>query len=76
MTERLGTDAEEVTKVLVREGVPRNLIKPALELAREQGGFTIFAIVDALTRLNQTIRFAGDRMEADATVAALLALAA
>jgi len=76
MTERLGTDAEEVSKVLVREGVPRNLIKPALELAREQGGFTIFAIVDALTRLNQTIRFAGDRMEADATVAALLALAA
>ena len=76
MTEKLGSDSDEVTKVLAREGVPRSLIKPALELAREQGGFTIFSIVDALTRLNQTIRFAGDRMEADATVAALLALAA
>ncbi len=37
--------------------------------------YTIFAVVDALTRLTQDIRYAGDRLEADAKAASLLALA-
>lgn len=75
MTERLGDDAAEVAKVLVREGIPANLTKQALEIAREQGGFTIFSLVDALTRVTQKIQYAGDRMEADSKVSSLLALA-
>lgn len=76
MTERLGDDAEAVMKILAKEGIPRHLANQALEIAQEQGAFTIFALVDALTRLTQTIVYAGDRMEADAKVSALLALAA
>jgi hypothetical protein len=75
MIERLGDDAVEVAKVLVREGIPANLTKQALEIAREQGGFTIFSLVDALTRVTQKIQYAGDRMEADSKVSSLLALA-
>ncbi len=76
MTERLGSDADEVMKVLAKEGIPRHLANQALEIAKTQGAFTIFALVDALTRLTQNIVYAGDRMEADVKVSALLALAA
>ncbi len=75
MTERLGDNADAVMKVLAKEGIPRHLANQALEIAKEQGAFTIFALVDALTRLTQTICYAGDRMEADAKVSSLLALA-
>ena len=51
------------------------VLKDAMEIARAQGGFTIFALVDALTRLTQRFTFAADRAEADAKVARLLSLA-
>jgi len=76
MTTRLGDDAEEVAKVLKREGIPQGLGKKALEIARKQGAFTIFAVVDALTRLTQEVRYAGDRSSLDQKVSSLLALAA
>jgi hypothetical protein len=75
MTEKLGDDAEAVMKELAKRGIPRGLAKTALEIAEEKGAFTIFAIVDALTRLTQKATYAGDRAEADAKVASLLALA-
>lgn len=76
MCERLGSDEEEVTKVLSAEKIPRGLIKDAMEIARQRGGFTIFALVDALTKLSQKVNYAGDRTELDARVGQLLALAA
>jgi hypothetical protein len=76
MVTRLGDEADEVAKVLKREGVPQGLAKKALELARQQGAFTIFAVVDALTRLTQELIYAGDRTELDQKVASLLSLAA
>ncbi len=76
MTERLGTDSDEVTKVLAAEKIPRHLIKDAMEIARAQGGFTIFTLVDALTKLSQKVQHAGDRTELDVKVGQLLALAA
>ena len=75
MTERLGDDADEVMKVLTRHGVTRQLGKEALQLAREQGAFTIFALVDALTRIAGRLRHAGDRSEVDQKASSLLALA-
>ena len=75
MQESLGADAESVAKELARNGIPRGLARDAIEIARQQGGFTIFALVDALTRLTQKAKYAGDRVEADSKVAALLALA-
>jgi len=75
MTAKLGDDAEEVVKRLGQEGIPRHLIKDAMDIARHQGGFTIFALVDALTRLSQKVTLAGDRMELDAKIGQLLSLA-
>ena len=76
MTEQLGSDAEDVTKALTAKRIPRTLIKDAMEIARKQGGFTIFSIVDALTKLSQKVRYAGDRTELEAKIGQLLALAA
>ena len=75
MQESLGADAESVAKELARNGIPRNLACDAIEIARQQGAFTIFALVDALTRLTQKAKYAGDRVAADAKAASLLALA-
>ena len=75
MQTRLGSDSEEVGKELTKHGIPQHYIKDALEIARAQGGFTIFALVDALTRLTQRVTFVADRAEADFKVAQLLSLA-
>ena len=76
MGKSLGIDADTVAKQLAQHGIPRNLAKQATEIARQQGSFTIYALVDALTRLTQQAKFVGDRVEADAKAASLLALAA
>jgi hypothetical protein len=75
MQERLGPDSESVVKELAKNGIARNLARDAIEIVRPEGAFTIFALVDALTRLTQKAKYAGDRVEADAKVASLLALA-
>lgn len=75
MTEKLGADADEVAKRLGQEGIPRGLIKEALEIARAQGGFTIFSVVDALTRISSRVQLAGDRTDLDAKIGQLLSLA-
>jgi hypothetical protein len=49
----------------------RSSVAPA-----QRGKFTIFAFVDALTRLGAQEQNAGDRTEADARASTLLALAA
>ena len=76
METRLGDDAEEVEEVLAKAGVNQMLRKQALELAREQGRCTIFALVDALTRLSGEFKNAGDRNEADQKAGRLLELVA
>ena len=75
MKSRLGTDADEAAKTLLENGIPRNLCRKALEMAQQQGAFTIFSVVDALTRLSQQTRFAGDRAEMDSRIGNLLELA-
>jgi hypothetical protein len=74
-TTKLGADAEEVLQVLSAGKIPAQLAKDALEIARQQGQFTIFALVDALTRLSQRIRYAGDRTDIDGRIGALLEMA-
>ena len=48
----------------------------ALKIAEQQGRLTIFAVVDALTRIAGQMKNAGDRTAADTKSASLLALAA
>lgn len=76
MQESVGQDGENATKFLFQHGIPRNLVKQAVEKIAEAGErFTLWTLVDTLTRLTQEVRYAGDRTEADIKVAQLLALA-
>lgn len=76
MHTQLGQSSDEVLKVLGQHGITKALANEALRLAKQQGGFTIFSVVDALTRLTQKHENAGDRAAADIRSASLLALAA
>jgi len=77
MAAKLGDDAEEAIKALVQNGIPLGLGRAAVETAQERGQrFTVFSLVDALTRLAQDQKNAGDRTEIDVKAGALLALAA
>ena len=73
MRTRLGDDADEVLKTLRQRGINAKMASEAIDLA--QGRFTVFALVDALTRLAGRIRNAGDRFEVDQRTGSLLALA-
>lgn len=75
MGQKLGDDADEVLKVLTKHGLTGKLAKEALEVAQQRGAFTVFAVVDALTRLAGRLENAGDRSEADTRASVLLALA-
>jgi len=76
METKVGDDADEARKALSQAGISRSLGNKALELAREQGRFTVFSLVDALTRLSRQIVNAGDRTEVDQKAGKLLTLAA
>lgn len=76
METTLGGDAEEVLKALGQNGIPRTLAKEAVEIAGTQGRFTIFAMVDALTRIAGKVVNAGERLLVDQKAAGLLSLAA
>jgi predicted GNAT family acetyltransferase len=75
METRLGSSSDEVLKVLAKQGITRTLAKEALEVARTHGAFTIFAVVDALTRISGKLANAGERSEVDQKASALLSLA-
>ena len=75
MVTTLGSDAEETQKALSQNGIPRALIKEAMEIAQEKGRFTVFSLVDALTRIAGKIVNAGERIAVDQKAAGLLALA-
>ena len=73
MQTQLGDDADEVQKILRQRGINAKMAREAMDLV--EGRFTIFAIVDALTRLAGRIRNAGDRFDVDQRAGSLLALA-
>ena len=72
----LGTDPDEVGKVLNQNGVPRRLAKQAIEAAATQGRFTVLALVNALARITRSIVNAGERTDTERQVSKLLTLAA
>ena len=76
MQTRLGDDADDVITELAKHGIAKSVADKAIEIARQQGAFTIFALVDALTQLSGSVENAGDRTEADQRAARLLAAAA
>jgi hypothetical protein len=75
MRTRYGHDAKEVIEQMVGAGFMKNLATRAASIAEKKGRFSIWSVVDALTQANREHAFAGNRSEADAKAATLLALA-
>jgi len=75
MAATLGESSDEVLKMLSGRGITRSVAKEALKLAQESGRFTVFSVVDALTRLNGRMKHVGERTDADVKAASLLAMA-
>ncbi|MFO0807574.1 MAG: DUF932 domain-containing protein [Gemmataceae bacterium] len=73
MTQTVG-DAEEVIALLARHDIRGRVAKEALEAAKRQGRFTVFSLVDALTRLAGEMKFVGDRTDLDQKASKLLSL--
>ena len=74
MVERLGSDADGVSRILSGKKFPRHLIDEAIRMSQRKG-FTIFSMVDALTKLSQTMSFAAERTKLDFKISQLLSLA-
>jgi hypothetical protein len=72
----LGEDAEQVTEALRKQGIGPRLAKQAIELVPPWQTYSVFSIVDSLTRLAGRIANAGDRLLVDQKAASLLSLAA
>ncbi len=77
MQEQLGTDADEVTKSLLKHGLGKQAVTRAIKQLGDAGKpFTLWNLVDTLAQQNVSLTYAGDRMDADQKVAKLLGLAA
>ena len=76
MATPFGSDAEEVRKELAKHGVSSRLAEQVVQLAGGQASYSVFAIVDAMTRIAGRYENAGDRLVVDQKAASLLSLAA
>jgi hypothetical protein len=77
MEQKLGDDAEDVLKALAKHGMAQKLAKRAVEAVEQgKGRFTLFTVIDALTRLARELPNAGDRSAADEQASRLLSLVA
>ena len=76
MATPLGQDAEEVQKVLIANGIGKRFAEQATALSGPNSAFSIFSMVDALTRIAGRYDNAGDRLTLDLKAARLLSLAA
>lgn len=71
----IGQDADEVRKHLAKHGVSSRLAEQAIELVTPWETYSVFSIVDALTRIAGRSQNAGDRLLVDQKAASLLSLA-
>jgi len=77
MQQKLGDDANEVAKTLLKYDLGKEVVARAMKQLGDAGKpFTLWNLVDALTQQNVSLTYAGDRLDADQTVAKLLTLAA
>jgi hypothetical protein len=72
----LGGSRDDTMKALAGREIPQTFIREALNTVTASGSrFTVFAMVDALTRISGLIRYAGNRAEIDSRIGRLLTLA-
>jgi hypothetical protein len=72
----LGEDAEQVTEALRKQGIGPRLAEQAIKLVPPWQTYSVFSIVDSLTRIAGRYENAGDRLLVDQKAASLLSLAA
>ena len=72
----LGGNAEEATQALRQQGIGPRLAEQAIKLVPPWKTYSVFAVVDALTRIAGAHENASDRLVMDQKAAALLSLAA
>ena len=72
MDTMIGSDVEEATTVLRREGIRPDIVERVLSAGAD---VTLFGVVDAITKLARNIPNAGDRLALDSKAAAVLASA-
>lgn len=71
----LSDEAEDVLKAVGRT-VPKHLVEEACDLCHREGRrFSVWALVEALTRLNREVVYAGQRNDRDRMAASLFTLA-
>ena len=75
MATPFGNDAEEVHKLLGKHGVSSRLAEQVVQIAGQRTPYTLFGVVDALTRIAGRYENAGDRLVVDQKAASLLSLA-
>ena len=75
MATPFGEDADEVRQTLAKHGVSSRLADQAIELVAPWETYSVFGIVDALTRIAGRSQNAGDRLLVDQKAASLLSLA-
>ena len=76
MQTRFGADADEVVGELRSRGIGQRLADEAVQLVPAWSEYSLFAIVDALTRIAGRSENAGDRLIIDQQAASLLSMAA
>ncbi len=70
-----GEDAEEVRKLLGKQGISSRLAQKIVEIVEEKASYSVFSIVDAMTRIAGRYENAGDRLIVDQKAGSLLSLA-
>ena len=75
MATPFGEDVEEVHKLLGKHGISSRLAEQVVQIAGQRTPYTLFGVVDALTRIAGRYENAGDRLVVDQKAASLLSLA-
>ena len=66
--------AVDYLNAAMEDGDPDVLLVALRDVVKAQGGFTIWSVVDALTRLARESRYVGNRTVADQKAASLLTM--
>lgn len=77
MAESLGDTADIALQALTKQAIPRASVTRAIKELGDAGkSFTLWNLVDALTRFHTSVRYAGERADRDQFVGKLLGLVA
>ena len=68
--------SDDAHKLLAQHGISSRIAEQVVQLAGQRTPYTVFGVVDALTRIAGRYENAGDRLVVDQKAASLLSVAA